>query len=174
MRNAIAAAAVLGLSVLGGAAQAATSTDPQVWQGEAFVTGFTTAAAKTACTTGNIAAIGDYYLVVYRPIIAGSPNNPVTDDEGLSFFGSRNAIHYFTSDGVSFATPGNAFILYLSTHAESSGQTATPAAVPFNLKITKGITLKTQAITITGSLNDWENVTGCDVTISAALTERID
>jgi hypothetical protein len=170
----LAAAAILGLSVVGSAATAATSTDPQVWQGQAFITGFTTSAAKSTCTAGNAASVGDYYLVVYRPIIAGSPNNGVTNDEGLSFFGTRNAVHYYTDDGVSLATPGNAYVIYLNSHAGSSEQNTSPAAVPFNLKITKGITLKTQSITISGSLNDWEDASGCDITFSAALALRVD
>jgi hypothetical protein len=163
--------AIFGLVALGGAAQAAS---PQVWQGEAFITGFTTAKAKATCTAGNTASIGDFYLVVYRPIIVGSANNGRTNDEGLTFFGSRNTVHYSTDDGVSFAKPGKGYVFYLDTHAGSSGETTSPASVPFNLKITKGITLKTQNITISGSLNDWLSASGCDITFSAALTERVD
>jgi len=167
-----AAAALLGITLAAGAARAQTASEPQVWQGEAFITGFTSAAAQTACATN--AAVGDYYLVIYRPIITGSPNNGVTNDEGLTFIGGRNAIHYFTDDGVSFAKPGDGYVLYLSTHAGSSGFTTAPASVPFSLKITKGISLTTPNITITGSLDDWEATTGCDVTISSALALRVD
>jgi hypothetical protein len=165
--------AVLVLSVLGSAAQAQTSTEPQVWQGEAFVTGFTSEVAKNACE--GYAAVGDFYRVLYRPIIADSPENGVTHDEGLTFIGSRNALHYYTDNGVSFAKPGNGYAIYLGTHAQSSSETNGPATIPFRLQIgPEKITLNTKVVTISGSLDSWENHTGCNVEISAALTLRID
>jgi hypothetical protein len=167
--------AIFGMSLLAAAAQAQTSTEPQVWQGEAFITGFTNKAAETACTTNNVASVGDYYLLVYRPIIPGSPNNPATSDEGLTFVGGRDALHYFTDDGVSFEKPGDGYLVYLSSHASSYQQTAAPAAIPFSLKITPAkISLKTPTISVAGSLDDWENTDGCNVTFTSSLVLRVD
>jgi hypothetical protein len=165
----------MGVLLLGGAARAQSSSEPQVWQGEAFITGFTTGAAMSACTAQGTVSVGDYFLTIYRPIIPGSPNNPSTSDEGLSFFGGRNGLHYYTADGVSFSKPGNSYLEYLSTHAQSSGMTTGSASVPFNLKITPAaITLTTPTIGIKGSIDDWENTSGCDVTFTASLVERVD
>jgi hypothetical protein len=167
-----AAAAVLGLSFLGTGAQAA---DPQVWQGDAFITGYANATAQSVCVSGDIASIGDNYRIVYRPIIAGSPANSAKDNEGITFFGSRNAIHYYTDDGTSFAKPGKSYIIYLKTRAESSGQTTPPAAIPFHLTISPTkITLTTQTVTISGTLDDFEDASGCNVTFTAALDRRVD
>lgn len=170
-----AAVTVAGFLAPGAAALAQTSTAPQVWQGEAFITGFTSPAAMSACSAQNTAAIGDYYLTIYRPIIPGSPNNPTSGDEGLSFIGSRNGLHYFTADGVSFKSPGNAFIVFLSSHAASGVQTTGSPSVPFNLKITPAaIKLTTTSVTFSGSIDDWDNTTGCNVTLDASLVLRVD
>jgi hypothetical protein len=164
-----------GAMLAAGISTAGMAQEPQVWQGEAFITGFPTKSAESTCTSQGIASVGDYYLLVYRPIIPGSQNNPSSDDEGLTFFGARNAIHYFTDPGVSFTSPGDAYILYLTTHASSDGQTAPPAAIPFKLKISpKKISPTTQTVTISGSLDDFEDTTGCDVSITAALDLRVD
>ena len=171
---AAAAAAALGLSFLGIGAQAA-SAPPQVWQGDAFITGFTNAAAESVCVSGGVASIGDNYRIVYRPIISGSPANSAKDNEGITFFGSRNAIHYYTDAGTSFAKPGKAYIIYLKTRAESSLQVTPPAAIPFHLTISPTkITLTTQTVTISGTLDDFEDVSGCNVSFTAALDRRVD
>jgi hypothetical protein len=150
---------------------AATAAEPQVWQGQMFITGYTSTAAETACSTD--ALVGDYYLVVYRPIIAGSPENGVSNDEGLTFFGLRNALHYHTADGVSFSSPGDAFVEYFSTRAESSASST--AETKFDLKIAPAkITLTTQTVTMSGFLDDWEDIAGCDITFTAALDLRVD
>ncbi len=104
-----------------------------------------------------------------------SPENGSTNDEGLDFVGSRTDLHYFTSVGVSFAKPGNAYIIYLDSHAGSSQQTSGSPVIPFKLTIAPSpITLGTQTVTISGSLNDFDDVTGCDVTFTAALDLRVD
>jgi hypothetical protein len=171
-----ATAAISGLVALAAAAGAQAQT-PQVWQGTAFITGFTTTAAQTACTANNTASPGDDYVVVYRPIIPGSTGNPATSDEGFSFFGGRNGVHYFTSVGVSFAIPGNAYIIELSSHASSSqvANTTVAPAIPFSLHITPAaISAKTQTVTIAGFLDNFFNVTGCDIKITAALDLRVN
>jgi hypothetical protein len=171
-RAAAVAAAIFGLST-GGGAMAGTAAEPQVWQGQAFITGYANAAAEAACSATRAASIGDFYLVIYRPIIPGSPNNGSTNDEGITFFGGRNGLHYHTDVGISFAKPGEANIEYLGTHAQFSG-TAT-ASAPFRLKIAPArITLKTQTVTMSGSLDDWENVDGCNIMFTAALDLRVD
>jgi hypothetical protein len=158
-----------------GISTASFAQEPQVWQGEAFITGYQGSTAESACSAVGVASIGDFYLTIYRPIIPGSPNNPTSSDEGLTLFGARNGVHYFTADGVSFAKPGKAFIAFLSSLATFEAQTATPATIPFDLKISpKKITLKTQTVSISGSLDDFDNVTGCDVTFTAALDLRVD
>jgi len=173
MRVAFTGIAVIGLLVMGGTGKAQTSEEPQVWQGEAFVIGFPSEAAQTACE--GYAEIGDFYRVLYRPIIPDSPENGVTHDEGLTFIGSRNALHYYTDNGVSFVAPGNGYVIYLGTHGQSSRQTSSPAAVPFHLQIApERIALNTTFVNISGTLNSWEDHTGCNVVIKAALTSRID
>jgi hypothetical protein len=173
MRVAFTGLAIIGFLAMGGTAKAQTSTEPQVWQGDAFVIGFPSAAAKTACD--GYAVIGDFYRVLYRPIIADSPDNGVTHDEGLTFIGSRNALHYYTDNGVSFVTPGNAYVIYLGTHGQSSSQTNWPATIPFHLQFApQTVALDTKVVTIHGTLDSWENHTGCNVEIRAALTLRID
>jgi hypothetical protein len=176
MRMRVAATAVvLTFSVFGLAGQARAVT-PQVWQGTAFISGFTTPAAKEACTAANAASTGDDYVLVYRPIIAGSTTNPSSSDEGLSFFGVRNAVHYFTADGGSFATPSDAYIIVLDSHASSSqvSNTTVAPAIPYAMKITKTITVNTPSVTISGSIGNFFNVTGCDINFTASLDRRID
>jgi hypothetical protein len=161
------AAAIFGLSTGGGA----MAGEPQVWQGQAFITGFTSAAAEAACTAAGAAATGDYYVVIYRPIIPGSPNNQTTNDEGITFVGGRNALHYHTNNGVSFAKPGEATVDYLDSHAEFP----TPTSAAFHLNISPAkITLTTQTVTMSGFLDGWENVDGCNITFTAALDLRVD
>jgi hypothetical protein len=172
----IARSALFGISLLAGVAQAQASSDPQVWQGEVFITGFTNGTAKTVCTDDGVAAVGDFYLLVYRPIIKGSPENGVSSDEGLTFFSSRDATHYNTDDGVSFAKPGKGYVTFFSSHAEARAQpTMPPASVPFDLKITPAkISLTTPTIAITGSVDDFDDVSGCNVTLAASLVRRVD
>jgi hypothetical protein len=173
MRVAFTGIAIIGLLVMGGTAKAQTSGEARVWQGEAFVIGFPTEAAQTACE--GYAGIGDFYRVLYRPIIADSPENDITHDEGLTFIGSRNALHYYTDNGVSFAAPGYGYVIYLGTHGQSSRETNPPATAPFHLQIApERIKLNTTFVTMNGTLSRWEAHIGCNVEIRAVLTLRID
>jgi hypothetical protein len=172
-RAAVVAAAFFALSTGSGAMAGGTSTEPQVWQGQAFITGFSSAAAEAACTAAGAASIGDYYVVIYRPIIPGSPNNPTTNDEGLEFVGGRNALRYHTNNGDSFAKPGEAVVEYLSSHAQFTSTTT--ASAPFHLNVSPAkITLTTQTVTMSGFLDGWENVEGCNIIFTAALDLRVD
>jgi hypothetical protein len=164
----------IGLGILVGATQA-RAANPQVWQGAAFITGFPNTTAEAACAAGNTASVGDDFVIEYRPIIPGSPANGTGNDEGISFFGGRNGLHYFTHTGVRFTTPGKAYVISLGSRASSSevANTGVAPSIPFSLTISPAnISLTTPTVTISGTLDDWFNVTGCNVTFNAALDRR--
>ncbi len=170
------AALAIGLGLVAGATHAQAQ---QVWQGTAFITGFTSTTAQAVCEAGNTAAIGNDFVVVYRPIILGSPNNGSGNDEGLSFFGGRNGLHYFTADNTRFPSATKAYLISLGSHAnsQSAANTAAAPTIPVSVKITSpttAITLTTPAITLKGSLDNWFNVAGCNVNFTAALDLRVD
>jgi hypothetical protein len=156
------AAAILGMTALAAATQA-WATEPQVWQGTVFIDSVT-----GACTTANVAAVGDYYTMVYRPIIAGSQTGP----EGLTFIGARDGQAWYTlSDSASFKSAAEANILTLGSHATSDFATS---AGGYSLTILpEPIGLTTPTVTITGLLSNFWDVSGCNVTISAALAARV-
>ena len=156
VRYAAAAATALALS-----ATAPAHAASQVWQGTLFITSVT-----DACSAANT-SVGDYYTVVYRPIISGSQSGP----EGLSFIGSRSGQYWSTlSSTASFQSPALANILSFGSHATRSYATS---AGGYSLIILPNVvTLQTPTVTMTGQLSNFWNVSGCNVTVSAALTER--
>ena len=158
-----AAAAIVGTGLLAGTAHAAT--EPQVWQGTAFIK-----TVSSACTTANVVAVGSEYVTVYRPIIAGSAAN--TGNEALSFQTPRSLQQYYTPSGSnqSLRTAGTASISGVGSHASSFTATGTYA-----LKFTPAApALTTPQIYITGTLQTFWGVTGCTVSLTASLDLRIN
>jgi hypothetical protein len=158
-----AAAAVLALAALATAGQAQAASEPQVWQGTVFVESVT-----GACTTAGVTSVGDYYTMVYRPIIPGSQTGP----EGLTFIGARAGQAWYTlSATASFSSPAVANILALYSHATSTFAASTGG---YSLTILPApIATNTPTVTITGMLSNFWDTSGCNVTISAALAARV-
>lgn len=156
-------AAIIGTGLLAGAAHA--GTDPQVWQGTAFIKTVT-----AACTTAGVVAVGDDYVTIYRPIIAGSAAN--TGNEALSFQSPRSLQQYYTPSGSSqsLRTAGTASISGIGSHASSFSGTGAYA-----LKFSPAApALTSTQIYISGTLDTFWGVTGCTVTLTASLDRRID
>lgn len=155
------AAAIATALALGATAPAQAAS--QVWQGTLFITSVTGACAAANTSTG------DYYTVVYRPIISGSQNGP----EGLSFISSRSGQYWSTlSSTASFQSAAQANILSFGSHAT---QSYAASGGGYSLIILPDVvTLQTPTVTMTGQLSNFWNVSGCNVTVSAALTQRVN
>jgi hypothetical protein len=157
---ALAAAAIsLALASLPGAALAAAS----VWDGFATVT-----AATTKCSGVSGAAPGDTHVSVFRPKIA-STEGPTF----LSFVFLRGAV---TQENTSEATVhqmnglGNYSGFLVGSHAAFSQYTGTYDITLFPAVITA----ETPSVTINGTINNFLNVSGCDVSFVGTYAERFD
>ena len=131
-----------------------------MWQGDLFVTTIT-----TTCTTEDVTAVGDFYRSVYRPNIAPPPDSQA--DEALSLISERNAI-ILEATGKTLRGKANASELVIVSHAEA-GQA--PTTVDLTITPAK-IRSSTLSIEITGTINNFFNETGCNVTVVGALGLR--
>lgn len=149
----------LALVLIPGAALAAAS----VWDGFATVT-----AATTQCSGVTGAAPGDTHVSVFRPKI-GSTEGPTF----LSFVFLRGAV---TQENTSEATvhqmngSGNYSAFEISSKAAFSQYTGT-----YSLTVTPAtITAATPSVTIDGTIKNYLNVAGCNVTFVGSYAERLD
>jgi hypothetical protein len=149
----------LALVSIPGAALAADS----VWDGFATVT-----AATTQCSGVGGAAPGDTHVSVFRPKIV-SGEGPTF----LSFVFLRAAV---TQENTSEATvhqmngSGNYSGFKVSNTAGFSQYTGT-----YNLTVTPAtITAATPSVTIDGTINNYLDVAGCNVTFLGSYAERLD
>jgi hypothetical protein len=142
-------------------ASIAQVTEPSVWQGNVFFT-----SVSQACT--GIAAEGDFQLVVYRPYIAGSPANSPND--GLLLVTSRSAFLVEATHKTLRGKTAEAKETALTSHAGFSDAPTTVEA----LEIKPGkITPATPVVEIlSGTIDNYFNVSGCNIGISGALTLR--
>ena len=144
----------VGVSTAGGAQQ------PAVWQGDLFITTIT-----STCTTEDVTAVGDFYRSVYRPNIAPPPDSQA--DEALSLIGERNAI-ILEATGKTLRGKAKASELVIFSHAEA-GQA--PTTVDLTITPAK-IRSSTLSVEIKGTINNFFNDTGCNVTVVGALGLR--
>jgi hypothetical protein len=147
------------------AAAPALSTDVPVYQGTAFVT-----AVTSVCTTNKI-AVGDYYTMIFRQ--QPRPGNTVYGG-GIQFNSERSAVSYVMP--ASTALNGG-----VQNQPSVSGYGASSEAGPFSFTggfdltispATLNPTTPAAAITITGTVANFFDYTGCTITIRAALPLR--
>lgn len=144
---------------------AAFALDTQAaWQGIATVTAST--AAQCAGVGGT--AVGDANVSLFRPKIASTDTNTY-----LSFAFLRAA---FTLENISETTvhqmhgTGNDDIFGVDGHAKFFEGTGT-----YSLTVSPApVVASTSVITITGKINNFFGVAGCDVTFTGAYAKRID
>lgn len=157
---AMAATAIpVALASLPGAALAAAS----VWDGFATVT-----SATAQCSGVSGAAPGDTHVSVLRPKI-GSIGGPTF----LSFVFLRGAV---TQENTSEATvhqmngSGNYSGFLVGSHAAFSQYTGT-----YKIALSPAdITITTLSLTIDGTINNFLNASGCNVTFVGSYAERPD
>jgi hypothetical protein len=159
--------AVGGIILLGSTFLPATASalDTQAaWQGIATVTAST--AAQCAGVGGT--TVGDAMVSVFRPKIASTDTNTY-----LSFSFLRAT---FTVENTSESTihqmhgAGNDDILGVDGRAKFIDGTGT-----YSLTINPAMVVATTAvITITGKINNYFDVTGCDVTFTGVYAKRVN
>ncbi len=154
IRRIFAAAALFAVAHTGGA-MAQT-----VWQGEVFLTSVT-----SPCTPNAVGSVGDFYRVIYRPKLTGA-----STADALAFVGSRS--DYLVTSATGSATlqgSGTYKGTYISSHASTGSTTGA-----FQLTILPApVTASALNLTITGTITNFFAVTGCDIGIRAALTQRV-
>jgi hypothetical protein len=134
-----------------------------VYQGTAFVNGVT-----SACATNGI-AVGDYYTIIYRQLAeSGSAYGG-----GVQFDDGRSAVSYVmpANEALNSGTQNQPSV---TAYVQSSEADPTSYTAGFDLKISSPGTAKKPAadVTITGTVANFFNDTGCTVTIGAALELR--
>jgi hypothetical protein len=161
-QSAVMAAGCVSLALaylLSGAALAA----PQAWEGYATVT-----ASTAQCSGVGGTSVGDTHVSIFRPKIA------VTDSSTfLSFVFLRAAV---TQENTSESTvhqmngSGNYTAFAIGSRAGFAQYTGT-----YNLTITPAtVTIATPSVSIDGTITNFFNTTGCNVTFEGAYVERID
>ncbi len=156
-----------GIMLLGSAFLPATAfaLDTQAaWQGIATVTASTTA----QCAGIGATTVGDAMVSVFRPKIASTDTKTY-----LSFVFLRAA---FTVENTSESTihqmhgAGNDDILGVDGRANFIDGAGT-----YSLAISPAaVVATTPVITITGKINNYFNVTGCDVTFTGVYAKRVN
>ena len=155
--------AILGGAIMAvGVSTASGAQQPAVWQGDLFVTTVT-----SVCTSKDVTSVGDFYRSVYRPNIAPPPDSQA--DEALSLIGSRNAV-ILEATGKTLRGKATANTLAIFSHAEVTSSTTT---VDLTITPTK-ITPSTPSVEINGTIKNFYNNTGCNITVVGALGLRHD
>jgi hypothetical protein len=153
------AAISLALATLAGSALAA----PLTWEGYATVT-----ASTSQCSGVGGTAPGDTHVSIFRPKIASTDlltflsfvflRSALTQENA-----SESTVHQMNGSGnyTGFSIgPRAAFGQYTGTY----NMTVTPAP----------ITALTPSVTIDGTITNYFNTAGCNVTFEAAYVQRID
>jgi hypothetical protein len=153
--------AILGGAIMAaGVSTAIGAQQPAVWQGDLFVTTIT-----STCASEDVTAVGDFYRSVYRPNIAPPPDSQAK--EALSLVGTRNAF-ILEATGKTLRGKASANTLVIFSRAEVGSSTTT-----VDLKITPTkITPSTPSVEITGTINNYFDNTGCNITVVGALGLR--
>lgn len=162
MRTLTALAAGLVAAGLSAAAVAQTP-EPAVWQGDLFIT----ETPPAACTSEF--AAGDFYRSIYRPFVGTLPDNK--ENAALSVVTTRSAFFLEANPGKILAGKNvKADTAGISSHAIFfSGSTTV------DLKITPTkISAATPVVQISGTLDNFFGITGCDVVVVGALGLRHD
>jgi hypothetical protein len=150
------------------AVAATVSTGVPVYQGVAFVTAYTDATAG-ACENAGL-GVGSYVTITYRELVE---SGNTTYGGGFGIANDR--------DGYSYVAPANTEFkngTQKQTSVTFNGQSSSAGPYSFtggfNLKISNPGSMKKPAayVTISGTLTNLYGVTGCNVTINAALALR--
>ncbi len=154
------AAVILSLATTAPANAAATTTPPTIWQGDIFA-----ASVSTSCSG---ISVGDYFgQAIYAP--GGLPGNSSTDQ--LAVFGAKAQANQWqpaTGSTLSGAKSFNSWNIDNLAEVTSKQNTSGPS-----FKITPStISSNTPTVTLTASKNNFNNITGCDVTFKGALGKR--
>jgi len=141
-------------------AGAEAQTDTTVWQGNLFFT-----SATETCITNGVIAPDNFALAIYRPNLNGAHAQ-----EGLSFVFPRSAFVVIAA-GANGSLRGKATAIgsFIGAHATLSGEYPTTV----DLTITpRAITATTPLVQISGTINNFFDVVGCNATISSAMLPR--
>jgi hypothetical protein len=143
-------------------AQLASASPRPVWQGDLFVK-----VVSTACTTQKITQPGAFYRTVYRPNLAKPPHGQAA--EALSVNAQRSGF-IIEATGTTLRGKGaKANSLEIGSRAE-----VTTLATTVDLTITPGIKATTAVVQISGTINNFFNVAGCNASVVGALGLRVD
>jgi len=157
------------LAVLTGAtgAQAQVNVTYLDFEGRAFVT---TNPTSGTCQAQQI-SFGSVDTVVYRFTL-----NPASVRESLSFTGSRESKRIESTVAPGYSLNGLKNVRWdgIDTRAGLTTDLLTTSDLTIKPIAGTGITKTTTGVTITGTVNDYLFVTGCTVTITAALVRRPD
>jgi hypothetical protein len=148
------------------AATPALSTDVPVYQGGVFVT-----AVTSACTANNI-AVGNYWTMDFRQL--PRPVNTAHFGGGFEFVSDRSSLSYVMPPGTPL-NGGHTVQTSVTAYGESGEAGPYNYTGAFNLTIspaTLNATTPSAVVTITGTVADLWDYTGCTVTIRAALALR--
>jgi hypothetical protein len=143
------------LAATGPAAAQAT-----VWQGFLFIT-----SVNSTCTAQGTTAVEDYYTSVYRPNIAPPPTGQAKEALLISF---GRGMSLLEAKGSTLRGKASATVTEFGSRAEYfSG----PATV--DLKITPSIIkASTPVVQISGTIENFLNVTGCTAGVRGAFGLR--
>ena len=144
------------------AAAPAVSTGVPVYQGTAFVT-----AVTSACATNF--GVGDYYTMLFRQLVE---SGNTSYGGGIAFFSPRSAVAYVMPANKPL-NGGKQSQTSVNAHGESSKVGPFSYTGGFNLTISPAtLAASTPNVTITGTVTNFFNYSGCTVTIRAALALR--
>jgi len=157
----LAGCAIFALSGTG--AQAATLA---AWQGSAT---FTKLAPAASCANAGFSA-GDLAHSVYRAHLnSGEPN------AGISFIGSRGATIYFDASSIPDLGGNGNYNAFLIGGRATTTSGGAPYTGTYKLKVTPAtITATTKQVTVTGTITNFFNSTGCTATFEASYFLRPD
>ena len=138
-----------------------------VFQGEDFVT-----TTSSQCAVED-ETVGDFHRVVYRY----DPPNTSNDPDSLAFIGTRNANRITPKTGTSLIGRQSDFLIGLNSKASVFGEdpTITTSSDLSIVPVSPAKTIATATnILITGTIENFFDITGCTVTIRAVLTLRVN
>jgi hypothetical protein len=161
------AAAAAATMMLGGAAWAAGDTQA-AWEGYATNTSTQSAACSTVGGTGK----GDTHVSIFRPHITAG-DTPTF----LSMVHLRAAITFENkNETTNPQMTGNGGYTAFGINSRAKGFSYTSAGSTFsNIVVSPNpVQASTPVITITGTLNNYFNATGCSVTFKGVYVKRID
>jgi hypothetical protein len=153
----------IALMILGAAVHllpvsaASAQTQPTTWQGS-----FTIRALSATCDTEDGIRVGKIGIAIYRPTLGAS------GPSRLQLIFERSAANYQKSGAGQMQGPGSYSATKLGSRAGVQEFTGTYnfASAPAT------VVASTVNVTLTGTINNFHNKTGCTATLTALFTKR--